>query len=411
MNQELKSQLQSLTIPNERRQATRSGRPRRNRLVGVVMLLLLVVVGGGAWWQSQQDHSANSRTYELYTVQAVGADELPAVLVATGEIVSDHQVEVATKVSGQIVDLKFEQGDTVQQGQVLARIENVLYKARRDEAAAQLVKSKANLAYQQFNFNRVSQLMHDTVAAELELAVARRDLDEAQAQELADQAALDFMQKMLTDCEVIAPIAGVILERNVEVGDFVAAEGGIGANANAQFGTIADMTKLRVEVDISELDINRLRAGLPCRVVPDAYKDRRYRGTVLWIDPAANYAKATVQVKVRIHEPDVYLRVEGAARVSFLPDLAEAEMARSIWIPVKALLAAPSADTDHRQIWVMQAGRGEKREIEVGPVAGGWILVRAGLADNEVIVASQPDDFNPHENNSTIPTAQRINAN
>ena len=114
---------------------------------------------------------------------------------------------------------------------------------------------------------------------------------------------------------MVAPIAGVILERDVEVGDFVSAEGGRSAMANSQFASIADMTKLRVEVDVSELDIARLRTDLPCVVVPDAYKDRRYHGHVMWLDPGANYAKATVQVKVRIDDPDDYLRVEGAAQV------------------------------------------------------------------------------------------------
>src|SRR5690606_8225607 len=130
---------------------------------------------------------------------------------------------------------------------------------------------------------------------DIEFADARRALNEARAQVEQSQAALDWAEKVLRDCDVLAPIAGVVLERNVEVGDFVAAEGGLGANANAQFGTIADMTKLRVEVDISELDIARLRKGMRCRITPDAYKDRRYPGYIMWIDPGANYSKATVQ--------------------------------------------------------------------------------------------------------------------
>ena len=72
---------------------------------------------------------------------------------------------------------------------------------------------------------------------------------------------------------------------------------------------------LRVEVDISELDITRLHKNMPCRITPDAYKDRNYTGHIMWLDPGANYSKATVQVKVRIDNPDEFLRVEGSAKV------------------------------------------------------------------------------------------------
>ena len=216
-----------------------------------------------AVWASR---SAAAPAPAVRSVRVVAAPAVAAtpVLTATGKIVSDHLVEVQTKVSGQVVALHFEQGDTVQRGQVLAEIESDTYRARRDEAAATLEKARANLAFQEINFERVRRLHAQSQASDIEFAEARRGLDEARAQVAADEAQLAFAEKLLRDCQVVAPIGGVILERNVEVGDFVAAEGGRGAMANAQFGAIADMSKLRVEVDVSELDIRRLRRGMPC---------------------------------------------------------------------------------------------------------------------------------------------------
>jgi len=300
---------------------------------------------------------------------------------------------VATKVSGQIVSLHFEQGDRVEQGRTLARIEDVLYRARRDEAAARLERSTANLQFQKINFERVAGLVESESAPDIEYADAKRALAEAEALVSADRAALEFTQKTLSDCQVVAPIAGVILTRNVEVGDFVAAEGGRGANANAQFAIIADMTQLRVEVDISELDIIRIHQGMRCTILPDAYKDRRYQGYVMWLDPGANYSKATVQVKVRIENPDDYLRVEGSAQVAFLAGTAASGstgvQAPAIWIPSTACLSDPKGGAS--SVFLLEDGRLRKTPVTLGQRVGDRVEVTGGLRAGQTIAADGLD--------------------
>jgi RND family efflux transporter MFP subunit len=319
--------------------------------------------------------------------------EPPPLLTATGKLVSDHKVAVATKVSGQITALYFEQGDRVQPGQRLARIEDIIYKARRDEAAAKLEKSRAALKFEQVNFERTEKLHSEGSAPDIEFVAARRTLDEAKSQVQMDVAALAWAQKSLDDCEVVAPIGGVIMERNVEVGDFVAAEGGRGMIANAQFATIADMSKLRVEVDVSELDVARLYQGMPCRVTPEAYKDRRYEGYIMWLDPGANYSKATVQVKVRVQRPDDYLRVEGSAQVVFLlegpaTDPATRPAPRP-WIPVSACRLAP--DGKSAVVLVVAGDQLQEATVKLGRRAGGQVEVLEGLTDGQRIAASDLD--------------------
>jgi HlyD family secretion protein len=207
-----------------------------------------------------------------------------------------------------------------------------------------------------------------------------------------DQATLAWTQKMLADCEVTAPIDGVVLERNVEVGDFVAAEGGRGAMANSQFAAIADMSALRVEVDVSELDISRLRRNMPCQISPEAYKDRKYRGHIMWIDPGANYSKATVQVKVRIDNPDDYLRVEGSAQVVFLteaPGSRPASQPAAIWVPVSAVQAA-AGDREGKVFRVVD-NRLRSTRVLLGRHSSGQIEVLSGLSDGDSIAADQLD--------------------
>ncbi|MFN0137580.1 MAG: efflux RND transporter periplasmic adaptor subunit [Phycisphaerae bacterium] len=404
---DLKERLQTLSIAKDQRPKARAGG-------GILRTIITVVIVGGVGYggyvayqsgaigkladglsSSTASATATAATADKNTqitpmlIRAAADSAAPAVLTATGKIVSDHQVEVSTKVSGQIVEMNFEQGDRVQAGQVLARIEDVIYKARRDEAVALLAKARATVEFERFNHKRMVDLFAESRASEVEVNNAKRALEEAIAQVATEQARLEFSDKLLRDCEVVAPIAGVILERNVEIGDFVAAEGGRGANANAQFGSIADMSKLRVEVDVSELDINRLRREMPCQVVPDAYKDRKYPGRVMWIDPGANYAKATVQVKVRIENPDDLLRVEGTAQVQFFAEAPTGGTGKpTIWLPESAITIDASGNAS---VYIIDGEVLRKSAVTLGRKAGRQIEITSGLTDGQSIVSSGVD--------------------
>ena len=393
---DIRDQLQTLRIPKDQRPA--SGRRRWRVPRSLIVLALLAAAAVGAYVKRDRLRPLVERFLQpapaavrLLAVET--RPEPPPLLTATGKLVSDHKVAVATKVSGQIVALYFEQGNHVRAGQPLARIEDVIYKARRDEAAAHLEKSRATLKFEQVNFQRTEKLFKESSAPEIEYVAARRTLEEAQAQVAADTAGLAWAQKSLDDCEVVAPIGGVILERNVEIGDFVAAEGGRGMIANAQLASIADMSQLRVEVDVSELDVARLYQGMPCRVTPEAYKDRRYNGYVMWLDPGANYSKATVQVKVRVQNPDDYLRVEGSAQVVFLLEGPAADPATRpaprAWIPASTCRLA--ADGKTATVLVVSNDQLQEARITIGRHAGGQLEVLDGLTEGQRIAAGDLD--------------------
>lgn len=398
---DVRSQLRTLSIPREQRPASGS-QPgpawRAVRWMGGLAVVGLVGFGAYAGWAmiaAPRGDTAPISEIRFLTVSKSSNVQPPAVLTATGKIVSDHTVEVATKVSGQIIELSFEQGDHVEKDQILARLEDVNYRARRDEAAAVLTRVQANLAFQKVNYARVASLHQGKIAPPIELADARRGLDEASATVAAARAALDFAQKALDDTVVQAPIAGVILTRNVEVGDFVAAEGGLGANANSRFAVIADMTKLRVEVDISELDIARIHRDMSCVITPDAYKDRRYDGHVMWLDPGANYSKATVQVKVRVENPDDYLRVEGSSQVVFLEDQPPVDRSvddrSSIWIPASACVLDPSDPSARVFVWTQ--GRLREARVTIGRRHGDQVEVTSGLTAGQTIAAERLNEL------------------
>lgn len=386
-------QLGQLTISREQRPV---GGQRSWMVAAVVTGLAAAGLGGSGWWYYRTTgrnivaaFAEPVRVVTLFVVPAAERGKGEVVLVANGKIVSDRQVNVATKVSGQIVELNVEQGDRVEQGMVLARVEDVVYRAQRDEAAAvsarrklevaraQSEHARARAAMVQFradhelerrNFERLERLHATDQASDFEFDNARNRAESAaaamdaaaageqaaaiavevnQAEAEGADAALRLLQQRLDDCAIRAPIAGVILERNAQVGDFLAAEGGRGANANAQLVKIADMTLLRVEIDVSERDVRRVHADQGARITPDAGAGESYNGGVMWVDPIGDYAKATVQVKVRIDQPGPGLRVDGSAKVEFLDDVTETGTHRTAgaWIPKSAVQVASDGST------------------------------------------------------------------
>jgi len=231
-------------------------------------------------------------------------------------------------------------------------------------------------------------------SAEAALATAQANITVFEATTRAAQAVLELEAKHLADTEVLAPITGVVLERNANVGDFVAAEGGRGGIANSQFVTLADTANIRVEVDITEQDINKLEKDMPCTIIPDAYKDRVYKGKIMWIDPLGNYSKATVQVKVRIFEPDERLRIEGACKVEFRPkpppgSAPAAEDKPAIWIP----LSAVKEPDGKSRVQVLDGNVIRVLFVSLGQVSGRQVKVVAGLKPGQNLVAEFDDNL------------------
>lgn len=458
--------LSKLTIDH----ASRPTGSTRHTVRALLALFLVVIALGavGAWWY----YRTTGRNIIAALTQPpvdVGVMVVPPlekesspgqtiVLVASGKVVSDRKVDVATKVSGQIVELSVEQGDRVEAGQVLARVEDVVYVAQRDEAAANVERNRqavtraeaedrrakstiaqlqAQYEFEQRNFERLSGLREQDRASDLEYLNAKNTYEAAKAaldaarsasasatttvewtkaDLAASEAVLRVLQKRVDDCAIRAPIGGVVLERNAQIGDFLAAEGGRGANANAQLVSIADMSLLRVEVDISERDVGRLSAGQPARVTPDSNRKKSYNGKILWIDPQGNYAKATVQTKVRILDPGPDLRVEGSAKVEFLSAPIDAghgaaagstaPAPASYWLPLSAVKV--SSDGVQAFVFTVLKERAVAHPVRIGARTDKTIEVLSGVYSGMCIVAENVDAVEP---DAAVHVARTINPN
>jgi HlyD family secretion protein len=426
------SELHNLQIDRSLKSQRASGRGK-----WILLILLLLIGGAGAAFYFHAQAPVAVHVIRVELVHAAPVDDV--ALSATGYIVAAHKIELAPKVSGRTEWVGVDMGDKVKKGQELVRLEqeeftaqvkqqqgqldsaqaklNELINGSRPEeiqqAKAQLDQANANLANAQANLTRtkdaiknnaVSQQSLDDAQAAFDRATAnvalqqaiydlsrkgprQEDIDAQRATVEQAQGFLDLMKVNLANTIIRAPVDGTVLDRNVEVGEFVTT-GFVGdKGAKGYVLSLADLSDLRVELDISQNDFNKISADSHCTITTDAYPDRKYDGRVDQISPEANRQKATILVKVKILSPDELLRPDMNATVSFVraaPTTQSAE-ADGIFIPVSALRDG--------NVLVVEDGKAAQRPVQTGSSSGGKVRILKGLSAGDLVIDQPSADL------------------
>jgi HlyD family secretion protein len=198
---------------------------------------------------------------------------------------------------------------------------------------------------------------------------------------------MEYAATILEAAEIRVPSDGTILERNVEQGEMVTTSFVGDRGAKSFVVTLADLNDIQVELDINQNDFNRISLNQPCTATTDAYPDREYKCTVDEIAPEANRQKATVQVKVKVSEPDERIRPEMNARVTFLESAVrarpEGEGETKLYIVPKGAVH----DRDGRKtVFVVSDGAVQVKPVTVQREVGPDAFVSAGLVGTEAII-------------------------
>ena len=232
------------------------------------------------------------------------------------------------------------------------------------------------------------------------LGPRQEQIDALRAQVNQAQGTLDYAQVQLENTVIRAPVNGTILERNVEKGEFVTT-GFVGdKGAKGYVVAIADLRDLEVELDINQNDFAKLNSKQPGIITTDAYPDRKYPGMIREISPEANRQKATVQVKVKVLNPDDYLRPEMNASVAFYtPDKADEAESES-----KRVVVVPSATVRDGSVFVVAGGKAIRKNVKVDGTTSQGVQVSEGLIGGEDLVANPPADL---KDGQKVQTKQR----
>jgi HlyD family secretion protein len=356
-----------------------------------VWLLALVAIAAAAALVSQR---GRPQAVEIASVVSAYPSQALAVLNATGRVVAARRASVSSKATGRLEWLGVEEGQRVKAGDVIARLENRDVAASREQAAAgvkvaeaNLVQGQAELADAELALKRarelaqkdfVSEASVDSAAARFNKARAAIETLRAQiavAQANLRAAAVSFDQTLIR-----APFTGIVLTKNANVGDiltpFSSASGTTGAVV-----TMADMSTLEVEADVSESSIAKIAVGQPAEIQLDAFPDLRLAGSVSRVVPTVDRSKATLLVKVSFGETDERVLPDMSAKIAFLSRPLAADERR----PVAAL--RPEAIVEREGKAVVFVVRPDAAGTEVGgngatekKEAGGGRAVRTAVA-------------------------------
>jgi HlyD family secretion protein len=212
---------------------------------------------------------------------------------------------------------------------------------------------------------------------------ARGEIDQA-------KGAMALAETQLSNTIIRAPIRGTILERIVERGEFVTT-GFVGdRGAKGYVVSMADLDDLQVELDINQNDFAKLSPRQRSTIRTDAYRDRSYQGFIEEIAPEANRQKATVQVKVKVTNPDGDLRPDMNASVDFLADAPTSSTKSE---PAKPAVYVPAAAVRDGAVFIYLNGQAVRRAIKTGATNSQGVRVEEGLIGGEEVIVNPPAEL------------------
>lgn len=370
----------------------------------VATLTILAALGGGGWFGYQK--YAKSDTGSEFVTRPLERGDIVRTVSATGTIEPLVKTIVGSEVSGNIKQWYTDFNESVTAGQKLAEIDPARFKTARDRAAAQVATAKAQAEELEVRFRdaereyeRIERLFKIHNASDNELRVAKTEVDAARAAWHAAEASIQSAQASLNEAEVDlertvirSPIDGVVIARNIENGQTVAAS----LQAPELFVIAADLKRMQVNANVSEADIGSLRKEGPATFRVDAYPGRSFKGRISQIRYNANDVDGIVTYTTLIEVPndDLSLRPGMTANVTF-------EVARAsavVKIPNAALRFDPTPPdpTGFRvlkhdvkpTVYVLKNNQPSPIEVEIGLTNGAFTELKSGSLEEgqEVII-------------------------
>lgn len=371
---------------------------RRSWPIGGAILVLLLVAGGAVAFLVLRGEQ-----FEVQSAMAV-APSLQggpsATLQASGYVTARRQATVSVQITGTLTEVLIEEGEYVQAGQVLARLESTAQQASLAQAYAHFQAAQALLGQfdvQLSQARRDHQRSEDLVARRLvsqqALEAARTQVESLQAQVASQakqvevaQAAVQGAEVQLSYTTVRAPFPGVIVAKAAQAGETVSPMSAGGGFTRTGVGTIVDMDSLEIEVDVNESYINRVKPGQLAEATLDAYSDWTIPAHVIAIIPTADRNKSTVKVRVAIEQPDPRILPDMGVRVTFLEDRNADERApppKGVLVPASAIVERGGMNV----VFTIDNHRARARPVVSGQTYGELRLVEGVAASTQVVRA------------------------
>ena len=342
-----------------------------------------------------------------YETMPVKRCTITQVVEASGTINPVNLVSVGSTVSGLIKEIYVDFNSEVKKGQILAQIDPANFQASVDQATAQINNAEANLA----KLNAVTEMSRKTYTRYKNLYaknfIAKSELDQAESDYLSNlaqiasakaqisqaRATLNTAMTNLGYTKIVAPVDGTVISREINLGQPVAAS----FQAPELFTIAQDLTKMQIEVSVSEADIGKIKANQEVEYTLDGYPDEVFKGIVtqVRISPTTVSNVVTYTVVVTVDNPDGKLIPGMTANVSIITAKKENILA----VPVKALKFSPKEITggkkyDEQGLWVLNKNTPERITIKTGVSDGEFTeVISDDLNENMKVLTGRKDEL------------------
>ena len=341
--------------------------PNKLLLLGVAVVLV-----GFFWWLFLSDDELKEVT--TFTVKSLQMSDSSAtsILDASGYVVARRRATVSSKVTGKVMKVFIEEGMYVEEGQLLAQLDDSTMKADLNYSQSQLDEAIRV-------FNRTKELAKEELASQASLDAARASVEGLEALNAV-------REQVVNDMQILAPFSGVVVYKAAQPGEMISPVSAGGGFTNTGICTIVDMDSLEVEVDVNEAFINRVKPGQPVITNLNAYPKWDIPSEVIAIIPTADRNKATVKVRIALLEKDERVLPDMGSRVSFLrkvENVTKETPKEGVMIP----LGAVSTKDGESIVQVIEGTSVEVRQIEVAEETANYARVIKGLNSGMKVVA------------------------
>ena len=364
---------------------------------------LLIALAGGAgfvlWFFEFPGEDGMPAVSTALAQAAPAASAGPSVLDATGYVVARRQATVSSKATGKVVEVLIEEGVVVEEGQLLARLDDSIPRAQLELAQSQLEAARrylseldVQLRQGRLDLERTEELAGRQLASQADLDRNRLSvegllarLESARQDIVVAERSAAVQRRIVEDMRIRAPFAGIVVAKAAQPGEMISPVSAGGGFTRTGICTIVDMDSLEVEVDVNEAYINRVYGGQPVRVALNAYPEDGFAAEVIAIIPAADRNKATVRVRIGFIERDKRVLPDMGVRVAFMEQRATArpvEKAGGVLVPG----AAVAEDSEGAYVMVVAGDRVVRRRVIPGEVQGGRVRILTGLDTGERVV-------------------------
>ncbi len=316
------------------------------RIIIVILVILAVGIGAGAYYYARE------KTPPQVLTANVTRGDITEAVAATGTLEAVTTVQVGTQVSGTILSLNADFNSIVHKGQVIARLDPALFQTQIEQARANLIRSEADTQRNKVAVDDAARKLKrsedlaarkliapaDLETAQVDLRSAEAQLQSSQAQVTQAQASLNQNQVNLEHTVIEAPIDGIVIARNVDVGQTVAAS----FQSPTLFVIAADLTKMQVNANIDEADVGRIRPGQNVVFRVDAYPAEDFQGTVSQIRLQPQTVQNVVTYSTVISVPNVELRLKPGMTANVQIQIAR--RTNVLRVPNMALRFRPTTD-------------------------------------------------------------------